>query len=181
MSVFDDAIEALLRHETADPDAELLSIGALYIPYDNDKEIECVEIPREQAQASLSGYFEDQDAAFYGIAIAPCPEVQNPSKTLLIAVYLANNQSGPTYNNRASALLGQNISGNFLLFELDSKSLRFTSNTEILRTTIAILCDDARSDSLIECVWRSFENSISKTSLGKFFEGFASVPETDDY
>lgn len=180
MSAFEDALQVLLQHETADPDAELFCIGALYIPHDSTKEIESVQIPREQAQASLSGYFEDQDVSLYGIAIEPCPEVQNPSDTLLIAVYLANNQAGPTYNNRASHLLEQNISGNFLLFELDKDPRRFTTNCDTLRTTIAILCDDARNDTWFGSIIRSVENSVSKTALGKFFSGFASVPEPED-
>ena len=180
MSVIHDTIEALLQREI-DTEHEPLDIAALFIPHDNTADIESIQIPRDQAEASLSGYFDDEDATFYGLAVSPCSDIQNPSNTLLIAVYLYNNQAGDTYNSRASALLEEDISGNFLLFEFDIETRRFTSNSEALRTTIAIQCDDARQDSWLDTVIRSFTNSVGKTTIGKYFEGFATVTDADEY
>jgi len=181
MSVFGNAIQALLQHETGAAPETAQPIAALYISPDPSRDIESIEILREQAETILTGYFTDEDAFLYGIAITPCPQVPNPADSLLIAIYLADNEAGDSYNNRASALLEENISGNFLLFELDAESRRFTSNSDTLRTTVAVLCDEARQDTM----WGSFSRSLgilfSKTTIGKYFEGFASVGDSDEY
>lgn len=144
------------------------------MPHDNASEIQCVAFTREELQTELARYFGDQDALHFNATVG-LPVIDQPSSNTLVAVYLADDHRGPTYNNRASELVGTNISHNYLLLELDIETGTFTTNTEVLRTTIAELCNDARDEGLIATIYRSVKTSVSETALGKFFEGFAST------
>lgn len=169
MSVFTGVVNELLQSESQQTDTD---IGALLIPCDARANIQAFAIARDELETQIADLFP-AEAVHRGPVCHPI-DINNPSSSTIYAVYLSESHGAKSYNNRASELTSSNISHNVLLFELDEYGT-FTTNTEVLRGTIAELCDDARNEGLWSTIWRSVKTTVSQTSLGAWAEGMNST------
>lgn len=171
MSSFENAIQQLLQHEENESDSQ---IGAVLIPNNSEIDIQDVFFERQNLAEQVANYFPPESDHLEPVSMIV--DFENPSSTTIHAVYLSSDRSGMLYNNRAAELFQTNVSNNVLLFELDSYGL-FTTNAEVLRTTIVDLCDEARQEGLFSTVFRALQTRILESRFGSWLEGINSTTD----